>query len=515
MAPGLKIGMNRRLDRWEAFFVVVALLAGLVLRLRLALTTDLNPDEAQQALLAFGTWGETLRNSLTVTHPPLLILITHAVSLISRSEFALRVVPVLAGSLFPLLFFVWLRRVAGGMAAMAGLFLLTLAPHLITLSAQLRSYTLALLFLSASLAALEEALDSGRWRWMAAYSVLLWFCILSDYSAAWFVGAAGLYALLRLRGCPAPVQAVWAAGQFIALALYGLLFAVQVQTFRGSATEHSALADWLWGAFPQPGQMLAFPFVNTVKQFAYLVASVPLGLLASVLFATAVLWLWTGRSRIEPGKARALAVLLVLPFALAMAGAYLHQFPYGRSRHTLVVGLFGAAGISMLMETLSRRAAMTLLWAALLLTPLWHFAADRDLQNVGSGRNGKGLTRQCLDYMRSVIPPGTVVFSEHETLRVLAYYEGHNELPPEGDPGRFSETLLGGRWRVATMDHRYPTPDAYRAGLAEFRRQYGLGEYEPVWVLDGGWDVVSGPPDRARPFTNAIRIFEDRGQVSR
>jgi hypothetical protein len=510
-----KLKMKCGLDRWEALFVVVVLLAGLVLRLRLALVTDLNPDEAQQALLAFSNWGETLRNSLTVTHPPLLIFITHAVSLISRSEFALRLLPVLAGSLFPLLLSAWLCRVAGRMAAMAGLFLLTLAPHLITLGAQLRSYTLALLFLSASLVVLEEALESGRWRWMAAYSVLLWCCILSDYSMAWFVGAAGFYALLRLRGSSSSVRATWAAGQLVALGLYGVLFAVQVQTFRGSVAEHSALAGWLRGAFPQPGQMLVFPFVNTVKQFAYLVASVPLGTLASVLFVVTLLWLWTGRSRIELGKARALAVLLVVPFALAMAGAYLQQFPYGRSRHTLVIGLFGAAGISMLMEALSRRAAMALLWATLLLTPLWHFAADQDLQNVGSGRNRKGLTRQCLDYMRTAIPSGTVVFSEHETLRVLAYYEGHNELPPEGDSGRFSETLLGGRWRVATMDYRYSTPDAFREALSAFRRQYSLAEHEPVWVLDGGWDVLSGPPDQARPFTNPIRIFQDRAQVSR
>jgi predicted membrane-bound mannosyltransferase len=125
-------------------------IVGLVLRLRLALLTYLNPDEALQALLAFGNWGDVLRNTLKVTHPPLLILITHAISLISRTEFALRLVPVLAGRLFPVALFAWLRRVAGRMAAMAALLLLTLAPHLVGVSAQLRSYTLALLFLSAS-----------------------------------------------------------------------------------------------------------------------------------------------------------------------------------------------------------------------------------------------------------------------------------------------------------------------------------------------------------------------------
>jgi hypothetical protein len=101
-----------------------------------------------------------------------------------------------------------------------------------------------------------------------------------------------------------------------------------------------------------------------------------------------------------------------------------------------------------------------------------------------------------------------VIFTERETLWILAYYAGHNELPKESDTREFSETLLGGRWRVATRDYKYVTPDAYRVALAAFRRQYGLGEREPFWVLDGGWDVVTVPPDERRPFTRAVRAFQ-------
>jgi hypothetical protein len=67
--------MKRDYGRWEIMFVGVVFTAGLALRLRLALLHYLNPDEALQALLAFGTWGDALRNSLQVTHPPLLIVI--------------------------------------------------------------------------------------------------------------------------------------------------------------------------------------------------------------------------------------------------------------------------------------------------------------------------------------------------------------------------------------------------------------------------------------------------------
>jgi hypothetical protein len=500
--------MKRDYDRWAIMFVGVVFTAGLALRLRLASLNYLNPDESMHALLAFGTWGDVLRNSLMVAHPPLLIVITHTVSLISRTELALRLVPVLAGSLFPLLLFAWLRRAAGMIAAMAALFLLTLAPHLITVSAQLRSYTLALLFLSASLVVLDKALESDRGRTMAAYSVLLWLCILSDYSMAWFAGAAGLYALLRLGGSSARVKAIWAVGQLAALVLYGVLFTMQVRHYRGGGIEQEAVSGWLRGAFPKPHEMLVFPFAGTLKQFAYLMASVPIGGLALVLFAAAVFSLWAGRVGIKRSKARAQALLLVAPFALAIVAAYAHQFPYGRSRHTLVLGLFAATGVAVFLQTLPRRAAMAILWGAVLLTPLWHWGADQDPQDISADRNRKELILQCLDYMRAAIPSDAVIFTERETLWILAYYAGDNEPPKKSVTREFSETMLGGRWRVATRDYTYVTPDEYRVALAAFRRKYGLGEGEPVWVLDGGWNVVSVPPDERRPFPKAVRAFQ-------
>lgn len=395
--------------RWEVALAGAVFLAGLVLRLRLAATTYLNPDEAYHALLSTSNWRDLWNNSLTVAHPPLLILVAHMALMLSRSELAVRLVPVLAGSLFPVLIYVWLRKVSGRMAAMAALLLLTLAPHLVEVSAQLRSYTLAFLLLAAALLALERALDEDRWQWMVAYSVLLCLCILSDYSMAFFVGAAGVYCLLRIANRPGAVKAAWAAGQLAAAALYGALFVMQVRSLSGGGIERAAVSGWLYGAFPRPGEMWAFPFVNTVKPFAYLMASIPAGAVALAMFVAAAALLCTGRTGSDRGKARGLAALLVVPFLLNMAGAYSHFFPYGRSRHSLVVGLFAACGVGIFVETLPRRLAITVLWGALLLTPIWYKAADRDQQNIAPDRNQKVLMVECLDYMHRHIPPNTLV----------------------------------------------------------------------------------------------------------
>jgi len=492
----------------EIALVAAVFAIGLALRLRLAATTYLNPDEALHALISFGTWRDTLGQMLTVTHPPLFILITHLVFLISRTELALRTIPVVAGSLFPVLFSIWLWRVAGKIAGFAALVLLTFAPHLVTISAQLRSYTLAFLFLSASLIVLEEALQRGEWALMAVYSVLLWLSILSDYSMAWFAGAAGVYALLRLRGSSIRMKATWIAGQAVALMLYGVLFVIQVRNLRGGASAAQAVGAWLAGAFPRPGGMFSFPAVNTLKQFAYLMASVPVGAIAALLFAIGVLWLWTGRTRMEPRRARALAALLVIPFLLGIAGAYAHWFPYGRSRHTLVAGLFGAAGIAIFLETLPRRAGTLILAAILLLTPLWYWKAEPDVHDISPDRHQRKAMLECVEYMRASIPPSAVIFSEWETLLMLLYYEGHNQVPERREAGQgFFEITLGGRWRAAERDYSYSTAQELQAALAAFRRQYGLTEHEPVWVIDGGWDRAT-PEDPRLPFSKAIHVFQ-------
>ena len=78
--------MKRHVERWVVAFAALVFLAGLALRLRLAVLTYLNPDEVEHVMQSFGGGGGVLRNSLLVAHPPLLILITHAVSLISRGS---------------------------------------------------------------------------------------------------------------------------------------------------------------------------------------------------------------------------------------------------------------------------------------------------------------------------------------------------------------------------------------------------------------------------------------------
>ena len=485
--------MKRPLGRWEVLLIGLVLAAGAGLRVWVAFHAAFNPDEALHAVLAFGTWEQTLRNALTVTHPPLLAIVTYAVSRVSHSEPALRMAPLVAGSLFPLLLFFWVRRVVGDLAAMGAFVLLTLSPNLIALSAQLRSYTLALLFLAAALVVLEKGL--ARWRWMAIYSALLWLCIASDYSMAGFVAGVGVYALMRLRGSPGAVKAVWAVGQLAAAGLYGWLYVIQVRRYQGSGLELYAVRGWLHAGFPQAGGLLLFPVANTVKQFKYLTGSTAAGGVAFVLFAAAIVLLWKER--------RPLAVLLVVPFALCMAGAYLHRFPYGATRHTVVLGVLGAVGIATLLEYAPRRTGMAVLPGIVLAGLLWQMHPTTETVPVS-----RYDMRQCVDYMRAAIPPGTLVFTDLAVVQLLSYYVGDTQPQPQKITGkRFVENLVGG-WRLGNKVYQYDGQAQYRAGMKDFRRQYGLAEDAPVWVLDGGWMMFSGEPDGGGGFSRGMRVFQ-------
>src|SRR5689334_3940533 len=100
-------------SRSWCYFLLIA--AGLVLRLRLAWLTFLNPDEALHYFLSHQpSLKLAYEASLTTAHPPLMILFLHYWCFLGRSEFVLRLPFVIAGTLFCWVMFLWVRRVASG-----------------------------------------------------------------------------------------------------------------------------------------------------------------------------------------------------------------------------------------------------------------------------------------------------------------------------------------------------------------------------------------------------------------
>src|ERR1700723_1905756 len=127
-------------------------LLGLLARLWAASGTFLNPDEALHFRLANQvSLNLAYRQSLTASHPPLLILVLYFWRALGTSSLWLRVPSILAGVVFCWMFYKWLSNAAGKLAGMIGLLMVALLPPVVLLTSEVRQYALELAFLASAL----------------------------------------------------------------------------------------------------------------------------------------------------------------------------------------------------------------------------------------------------------------------------------------------------------------------------------------------------------------------------
>jgi hypothetical protein len=156
--------MTSRLKRnlsWERAVIVMLFLAGILLRLRQYLTgRSLWVDEAMLALnIVNRNFGGLLKPLDYDQGAPIGFLLTEKVFnlLLGRSEYALRLFPLLLGILSIALFYLLLKRVTMGTGLIAALALFVFNPRLIYYSSEVKQYivdvtvTLALLLFAAPL----------------------------------------------------------------------------------------------------------------------------------------------------------------------------------------------------------------------------------------------------------------------------------------------------------------------------------------------------------------------------
>jgi hypothetical protein len=268
----------------------------------------------------------------------------------------------------------------------------------------------------------------------------------------------------------------------------------------------NARSHWLSHGFPHSGTFLRFPFVNTGQQFIYVMASIPLGILAVAMFAAGMYFLWTGRTGLPRENARPLAALLTVPFFLGILGGYAKVFPYGASRHSLIIGIFGVAGVAVFLEFVPRLSRTIIASAAVVPIALWLSVPNPDKLDLPQSRNRKSQMLECLSYMHATIPPDAPIMMDRETLQMLMFYEG-SRRPPSNMRKWFIETPLADRWQIRTREYQFTSRPQFRSALAAFRKQYNIGADQPVWILDGGFSVDAGPVDQNLPFTRAVRVF--------
>ncbi len=446
------------------WFVVLLLAAGLFLRLRLAWLTFLNADEALHFFLSHQpSLLLAYRASLTTAHPPLMVLLLHYWSWFGDSEFFLRLPFVIAGTLFCWTMFRWVEQIAGTNAGLIALALLLFSPPLISLSAEVRQYSLLLLFCAGCLYFLELAFEEQSAKWMAFSIASLYLALLTHYSALIFAAAAGIYGLLRLlRGrLTAPVTALWVTGQAGALAICGILYLTQISNLRTRGVTSEIASTWLRSSIFHPGEdhLATFAVSKTVRLFRYMFSHGTIGVLGLALFFFAVILLLWQR---DAGDARHDVVLAV--FAMP----------------AIAIGLDRVKAGPQTWSNLGKGFALAL---ALLICNLFPSPSG---PYISPKNQNKRLMAESMGFLNSA-PAGSAVFTDFQGRLVLNYYLCRKDAAA---PFEATEQLLEsrcGRFNLITsaVTEQGFDRNAFPQTLAD---AWQLAPQEKtLWLFQAGW----------------------------
>jgi len=504
----LETRLCERLDWVAAGLLAVAFL----LRWRLASETYLNPDEAWVSLLAApGSLGELYAQATRTAHPPLAVFLLHAVKRLSDSELALRFIPLLAGVLVPWLVYRWLGCIWSRTAGFLALVLLAFSPALTALSAQVRGYTLLLVFVAAALYWLERALREDSPFWIGAFTAALYLAILTEYSAAFFAVSAALYFMWRARARrlrPA-VWLTWLVGQASGALIYVGLLYTQVLPRLERARTSGEFESWLAPLFPSPGEP---PWGVLVR-----------GMLAQLRYLFAAEWapaacalLWPLGIALLARRARALLVLFAAPILLMWLAALARLHPYTGSRHCILLALFLAAGVAVAADRLigSRPALAALLGLYLTFTGVWPKEA-RARADMPAENQAKVHLAAALRFLGENVPPG-VLLADVETRLLLGHYLAGRQWLPETRHLPSEEQI--GPLRVFATRWAYTALDELVLDFKLYCARYHPPPGQPVWVMDAGFTsaLIKRPEallalwPRARPhrFGEGILLLE-------
>jgi len=453
-------------NRW---FLIGLFLAALAVRLYFAHSLYLNPDECLHVNAgSSGQWA-------VYHHPPLLFWWLWIATLVSNQEWWLRLAPVVAGALTPLAAGLWLCRwlhpvTAWGLAA-----LLAFTPNLVLLSVQLRGYSMALLGIAIALYALDRALAESSRRWLLIHFAALVIAILAEFMTAWIALAMGLYGLLRLAREREirSLLPVWLAGQSGCAGLYAVLYVFIIRPLVDRTNAPQLIQTYLSGAFPQAGEnLLVFTAVGSSKQIVYLTGSLAGGVLAACfLFIGLGLWLRQRDSR----------ALLVISLCLATAGAIAGFYPFGRTRHTVAIGMVCLSAIGIGIDILGKRWK-TVRWAApATLLAISFLVPWPDIHNIAIERWSNHRWRHSLTELQRLVPPGATILADDEALQMLQAY-----LAPRNDRFRTTDqpnSLALGNFTVKSIEWEW------RRVCTEWVAQQSATATGSVWVVDSGFDI--------------------------
>ena len=509
---------------------IAVTLAGLGVRIWAASGTFLNPDEALHFRLANqSTLALAYKESLTASHPPLLTVVLFYWRTLGTSELWLRMPLVLASVVFCWMFYKWLTKAAGEPAAFIALLFVAFLPPIVALSAEIRQYPLMLVFIASALYFLDQAFNRKSAVGVPAFALCLYLAMLSHYSAFWFAAALGIYALFRIftermRGV---LVAFWIASQLGGVALAFVLYKTHLSKL-GIGDSRPVLQGWMSDEFLRRSYFdsahdnpIAFLVWHSFGVFQYFFGQLAVGDVMGLLFIVGViLLLLRGKRLSQKLSQRRLALLIILPFAIACAASLAHVYPYGGTRHMAFLIIPAMVGVSVAIARLSsERWSRGVGAAAFILVACFLFGKPRRPTIDRADQSSSHMTA-AMQFIAEQVKPSDLIFTDYHSDLVLGHYlcrqrpTDLNEATP-----MFEEFSCGGHRVVSTfykiwMFHA----ESFGQDWRRLIRAYDLKPGTAVWVFQSGWDPsVSDElrkdfpdfyPREIQRFGNNVTVFK-------
>jgi 4-amino-4-deoxy-L-arabinose transferase-like glycosyltransferase len=485
------------------------ILIALLVRLAGAYSRFLNADEAMHYLFSLQpSFIATYRATLWTAHPPLLLILVHYWSLISSSEFFLRLPSVIAGTASGWFVYAWLRRVTDSCAALIALALLLFSPALIYLSFEIRQYALVMMFMTASLYFLDRALMEGSAGLMLASILALYLALSTHYCTLIFAPCVACYALLRmwsLRSRPSVIS-VWTAGQVGGIALAAVFWKTHITYIRSIGMVQHVAESYLRASLFQRGEenVLHFILRANIRVFRFLFSQGAVAVLAMLLFFVAIVFLLRENSAEEGRKPspRQLGLLLLLPFVLNCVAALLGAYPYGASRHNSYLAIFAMPAIATLVARWRLRRSWIKPAAIAAALGICNFTITPAGAYIPASHQKKGYMHAVADWVRASVPPHSLILADYESGLLAGYYIcGKNivqTVPPYqlflfSECGNYeSATLIPPLW-VFNADM---FPEQMRELKQTLIQNHKPDESREVWLFQAGYIVDKEPKFR-------------------
>lgn len=463
-------------------------------RLWKASGTFFNPDEALHALTAYQySLTAAYKASLGLAHPPLLIIFLYFWRQLGSSELWLRLPSVIAGTVFCLFLFYWIKTVLGNSAAWIGFLFACFLPSMIELSAEVRQYAFLLCFLAITAYLFELALhENNAWR-MALSFFFLYLAMLTHYSALLFVASLGIYSLLRLlrEKFSFGLIAVWIVGQLAALGLFAFLYKTHIVLQKGSDQAQRALTEFLPNSFFHHGHdhLLSFAFARTFGTFQFLCSQLAIGDLAGLIFLIGIVFLF--RSKSEQGRRlRLFAIFLLLPYITNCAVAYADLYPYGGTRHSSFISLFAIAGISYALAQIVSRRRMQAIGAVVVAILLCQLLGSPHRPYMTRSDQSKTNMAAAIAAIKNQATPGSLLFIDLQTNFLLQNYLCPAAVPDTTTlPGFWTYSCSGYDVVSTTPDQSIFTPDLLFKKWIEFTHTSAFHPGQSVWIFQAGWNI--------------------------